>query len=194
MLSGKLTDVKQGLKLAGKCLHGGYFDDTIQLCKEIIKIEASNADAYYYMGLAIYRLGQLPLAIAHLETAIKFDSTRTDFLCALGEILENSGSTKEAESYYRKALIIDRNITKALIKLGTLLLNRGQYKLGTNALEKALNLEPKKIDAIIPLIDAKNKMGQIIDALDLNLLATSIAPLQEGVWNSLANILSLIHI
>ena len=187
-MSRKPTDVEQGLKLAEKCLHGGYFDDTIQLCSEIIKIKASNADAYYYMGLAIYRLGQLPLAIAHLETAIEFDSTRTDFLCALGEILENSGLTKEAESQYRKALIIDRNITKALIKLGTLLLNRGQYKLGTNALEKALNLEPKNIEAIVPLIDAKNKMGQIIDALNLNLLATSIAPLQERVWNSLANI------
>ena len=123
------------------------------------------------------------MAIQQVQTAIDLDAKRPEFLCDLGEILEALGSKKEAESYYRKALVIDRVNTKALIKLGSILVDRDQVKSGIMALEKACELEPTNITSVMLLADAKYKIGQIIDALELYLLATSIGPLQESARN-----------
>ena len=187
-MSTPITDTGHFLELAQNYLHQNHFDEAIKICGEILKTEPRNQYAFYYMGLANFRSGKLQMAIQQVQTAIDLDAKRPEFLCDLGEILEALGSKKEAESYYRKALVIDRINTKALIKLGSILVDRDQSKSGIMALEKACELEPKNITSVMLLADAKYKIGQIIDALELYLLATSIGPLQESARNKLAAI------
>ena len=183
-----ITDTEHFLELAQKYLHQNHLDEAIQICVQIIKTKPKTQYAFYYMGLANFKLGKPQIAIQQLQKAIELDSERPEFLCDLGEILEAVGSIKEAESYYRKTLIIDRVNAKALIKLGSILIDRNQFKAGITALEKASELEPDNIVPVMLLADAKYKSGHIIDALELYLLATSIEPLKEAAWNKLAAI------
>ena len=187
-MSTLITDTGHFLELAQNYLHQNHFDETIKICVEILKTEPKNQYAFYYMGLANFKSGKLQMAIQQVQTAIDLDAKRPEFLCDLGEIFEALGAKKEAESYYRKALVIDRINAKALIKLGSILVDRDQFKSGIMALEKACELEPKNITSVMLLADAKYKIGQIIDALELYLLATSIGPLQESARNKLAAI------
>ena len=135
-----------------------------------------NADALYLLALVNYRTGQPLTAIKLINEALEYDRTKPEFHYTLGEILETVGSIREAETSYRKSLTIDRNMVTAIVKLGTILINRGQSKLGIKALEKALRLEPENIDAIVALATAKNESGGVVEALELTLLATTIAP------------------
>ena len=117
-----ITNTEHFLELAQKNLHQNQLGEAIQICAQIVKTEPNNQYAFYYMGLANFKLGKPQIAIQQLQKAIELDSERPEFLCDLGEILEAIGSIKEAESYYRKTLIIDRVNAKALIKLGSILI------------------------------------------------------------------------
>jgi tetratricopeptide (TPR) repeat protein len=94
--------------------------ETYKLCKEILTVSHTNAEALYYMGL-IY-LGQLSYREAEkiLSILIKNRPRHHEALCAAGVAAAQLGGYERAESYMKKSLDIEKKPLSTLLYAGVL--------------------------------------------------------------------------
>lgn len=94
--------------------------ETYKLCKEILTVSHTNAEALYYMGL-IY-LGQLSYREAEkiLSILIKNRPRHHEALCAAGVAAVQLGAYERAENYIKKSLDIEEKSLSTLLYAGVL--------------------------------------------------------------------------
>lgn len=136
------------LKLAETQVILQQYDDAIATINNIIKLDASNAEAYFMLGLALRDKGEIKRAITAFQTATEMDSKLTDAWISLGNIYEANKNPK-AMQYYQTAVNIDPKNPFAQHALAFYIQNTGKEREAINIYKEIHNFAPEYTSAYL---------------------------------------------
>lgn len=135
------------LRAAWLCLRHGRTAQAQALCRQILDVRPSHADALHLLGVIALRDGDLIPATGLLEKAVRLIPTHPEYLNDLGLALHEQGRLKEAEHCYRRAIASAPNYANAWFNLHALLLDPADMGPAIACLEKVLELTPNDAEA-----------------------------------------------
>jgi superkiller protein 3 len=115
----------------------------VLLLRKAIVMDANFAQAYYLLGRACVRQGQIEQAAQAFKRATELKSD-PDYYVSLGKTLKTRA---EARAAYEQALKIDGDNAPAYLELGRLFVEDKEFDKAKPELEKALDLEPDFYEA-----------------------------------------------
>ena len=118
------------------------FEKAINLYETIIKIEPDNYSAYFFLGIAMRRVGNTNEAIESYEKAIKLKPDFVDAYYNLGNILYFLKKFDKARINYEKAIKLNPNFENAYFNLGNTLKDLGELDSAEYNYKKVLSLNP----------------------------------------------------
>ena len=118
------------------------YDDSINQCYQILKIDDKNASTLNTLGLCFLQLQKYDEANTTLLKAISFDEKNIIILNSLGRLNHQLRKSKEAESYFDKANTLNPNNFETLNNMAGFYLEEGKYQIAINFFKKAEKLQP----------------------------------------------------
>ena len=109
---------------------------------EVTKIEPSNAEGHYNLGVALTKQEKYEEALPHLEKSTYLNPYFIKGYYAIGNTLVTLGRPEEAKENYLKALEINPDDAEIRHNLGIVYSQTGQTEKAIEELEKAIDLEP----------------------------------------------------
>ena len=79
------------------------YEEELAASEQTIRLDPTDAHAYFYKGNALYMLKRYEEALAAYEQAIRLDPTNADFYYMKGNVLRDLKRYKEAEQAFEKA-------------------------------------------------------------------------------------------
>jgi tetratricopeptide (TPR) repeat protein len=136
---------------AASCLNQDPLStEPVTLLREAVRVDPRFAQAYYLLGRAYTRQGQLKEAASAFGRAAELNANPT-FYVNLGKALKSEGRTAQemgkAKAAYEQALMIDPDDAQAHLELGRLYVDSKQFDQARKELERALELEPDFFEA-----------------------------------------------
>src|SRR5262249_7556476 len=127
------SDPTSGARLAKgiEALELAEFEDAIVLFEQAVVADASDPNAWFYLGLCYLETGRADLAIEALSRAIAADPSYADAHYLLGTAHGAAGQIDLAAESYRRALAIQPDHPKAdefLIRTEALIASREHYR------------------------------------------------------------------
>src|SRR5690606_8820753 len=137
-----LLSFGQANKLLRQALKSPDLNEQLKLYTQVIELEPTNLDAYFYRGLANQNLG-------HFQTAI-LDYTKVIFYKPDADTYYNRGNSRfsledyeGAKNDYTKALDLNKNLFDAIYNLGLVKFYLGEYKEAISEFDKILKEFPR---------------------------------------------------
>lgn len=158
----------------------GKYAECIEACKEVLKLDSTNADAYNNMSCCYNQTGEWDLAVTYGELAIKY---RPDFEVAL----TNVKNIKERnESVYKSAAIAKANPSpENFLQVSTMFFNGLKFKESIEYARMAIKLRPDYAEAYNNICAAYSKMKNWVEAEKACQQALKIKPNFETVQTNL---------
>jgi protein O-GlcNAc transferase len=138
-----VTDAVRLLARAKRRYADGAIDEACALCRELLTIDAENAEALQILGVAAGRSGDTAGAIGLLERALASQPGNADLLANLGAVLRAAGRQDDAEARYREALAIAPEQAHARFNLANLLASRGASAAALREYALVLEHDPR---------------------------------------------------
>ena len=140
------------------------YTDAIHWLEKAVERDATNVDAWYYLGRADYTTGRRDQAWKAFVTVLDLDPHNVKAKNNLGLILETDGKTEAAIDAYRTALAWQEHSPhpseQPYVNLGNLLMEQGQTKDALALLETAATLAPNNAYCHMTLGMAYRRVGQ----------------------------------
>ena len=118
------------------------YDDSINQCYQILKIDGKNVSALNTLGLCFLQLQKYYDANKILLKAISLDEENIILLNSLGRLNHQLRKSKEAEGYFDKAITLQPNNFETLNNMAGFYLEEGDYQKAINIYKKAEKLNP----------------------------------------------------
>ena len=188
-MAGSSADTSALLARAQQQLEQGALQEAENTCQEILKINPSDADAMYLIGIVAYLAGQYENAVNFLKRAT---TTRPDFAEAyynLGLALNRSNKSKQAETAYRKAIELEPNNTDYYNNLGNLLVSLSRIEDSLQAFRQALDIQPDHANILNNYGAAPAATGENVAAIAAHQKAITADPEFGDAYNNLGNAL-----
>ncbi|CAF1365446.1 unnamed protein product, partial [Didymodactylos carnosus] len=133
--------------------HRGNYSEALADLQHVTHLEPANHEAFYYLGLVYFRLGEYKSAMQNLKSAIEKASTVSTlnvnrYYCQYAYVCQMDGQFKEAITYYSKFI---KKVSGEEQCAG--LLNRGLCYEHMNQYEKALS----DFDRVVSLNSSNQK-------------------------------------
>jgi tetratricopeptide (TPR) repeat protein len=140
------------------------YTDAIHWLEKAVERDATNVDAWYYLGRADYTTGRREQAWKAFNKVLDLDPRNVKAKNNLGLILETDGKTEAAIDAYRTALAWQENSLhpseQPYVNLGNLLVQQGQTKEALTLLENAATLAPNNAYCHLTLGMAYRQLGR----------------------------------
>jgi tetratricopeptide (TPR) repeat protein len=127
-------------------LLNGQYKEAITEFNEALKLDSSNSDIYYYLGVCHYSLNDYAEAINNLKQSMEMAPDNPDLYYYLGTSNYSIGEFKEAANYLQKALEMSPNDGIVYSVLGLCNYALGQFEIAKQNLNKAKDLLKAKGD------------------------------------------------
>ena len=118
------------------------YDDSINQCYQILKIDNKNANTLNTLGLCFLHLQKYDEADKTLLKALRLDEKNIIILNSLGRLNHQLRKSKEAESYFDKAIALHPNNFETLNNMAGFYLEEGKYQKAISFYKKAERLRP----------------------------------------------------
>ena len=118
------------------------YDDSINQCYQILKIDDKNVNTLNTLGLCFLKLQKYDEANKVLLKAIRFDEENIILLNSLGRLNHQLRKSKEAEDYFDKAITLKPNNFETLNNVAGFYLEEGDYQKAIQFYKKAEKLNP----------------------------------------------------
>ena len=118
------------------------YDDSINQCYQILKIDNKNANTLNTLGLCFLHLQKYDEADKTLLKALRLDEKNIIILNSLGRLNHQLRKSKEAESYFDKAIALHPNNFETLNNMAGFYLEEGKYQKAISFYKKAERLKP----------------------------------------------------
>lgn len=144
------------------------YADAIKWLEQSVAFDASNKDAWYYLGRAYYSVARLGEAQKAFETVLTLDARDPKAESNLGLIFESNGKPAEAIEAYRKAIAWQEpNLhpsEQPYVNLGNLLMHQDRIAEAQAPLEKAVTIAPNNAYCHLNLGIYYRKIGRLDSA------------------------------
>ena len=157
-----------------------YLEEAIRCFSESIKLDSNSSQAYYNLGLALYKIKRNEEAEASYRKAIELNPFYEEAYSNLGVLLSDLKRNDEAEAAYRKAIELNPDDDKACSNLGILLSDLKRNDEAEAAYRKAIELNPALTEAYYNLACLKSILGNASSALEY--LEKALANGFDRVW------------
>ena len=118
------------------------YEDSINQCYEILKIDDKNSSTLNTLGLCFLHLQKYDKADRALLKALSLDEKNIKTLNSLGRLNHELRKSKEAETYFNKAFTLNPNTFETLNNMAGFYLEEGKYQKAINFYKKAEKLRP----------------------------------------------------
>jgi len=118
------------------------YDDSINQCYQILKIDDKNVNTLNTLGLCFLQKQKYDEANKVLLKAISFDEENLILLNSLGRLNHQIRKSKEAEGYFNKAITLHPSNFETLNNMAGFYLEEGNYQKAINFYKKAEKLNP----------------------------------------------------
>lgn len=137
-----LGDVHYARAMANGGSSPGLFLRAVGHYRDFVALDDRSARAQYKLGLASYRAGQVPEAIAALRQATRLDPRFAEAHYALGVCLRAAGSRQPAVASLERAVTLSPALLPAREELADFYPELGRYEAGLTHLEALVALQP----------------------------------------------------
>ena len=125
--------------------------EPIQFLRQAVALDPNSDKAYYMLGRAYTRRGDLEAALQAYQEAARLRSDPSYFL-ALGKTLAKSANSSKSDrdraiAAYEQALALDPSYAEAHLELGRLFVQMKNLEKARTELQKAVELEPDFYEA-----------------------------------------------
>jgi len=134
--------LKQLIATAKDHVSASNFPTAEQLCQDILKIDANNADAYNLLGIIAVDLKQIDAAESLFKQATQLNAKRPEFWNNLGLLYEQQESTEEALNCFNKSLSLDAKQIEIYGNKAIALEKNERFLEALETLKQALKLQP----------------------------------------------------
>lgn len=124
-----------------------YFELGIKHLERSLEIYPSYSDAYSQLGVAYYRLNNLPKAEEYYLKALKYHPNEQITLNNLASVYFSTGKYNEAIEMYKKVIVLNPRYTDALMNLGNCLGMLRRYSEAIPYFEKVIEINPNEARA-----------------------------------------------
>jgi tetratricopeptide (TPR) repeat protein len=145
----------------------------VQFLERAVAAEPASCEARYHYGRL---LGQGPLAVEQIRTALAIRPGWADALQTLGEALLAGGDFPGAEQAFRDTLAAESTRGTAQLGLGQALFGQGRIPEAKEHLSKAIEMVPNLVEAYLLLADIEYAGGDTDAALEALDKAKAMAP------------------
>jgi len=170
--------IAQDLSEARSYYEDGFYEEALNICKQIVEENPQNAEANFLLGQIYFKLGELSEANSYVNKAINIDRDNQEYrdvsnkmrnfvnLRTEAQRLESQGKYAEAIQNYKKMIEQNANYAAAYFHLARVLaFNMDKPVEGAQYLRQAMEIKPED-----------EKFQQMYDGITQNLL-------QEGISN-----------
>ena len=129
--------------------------------RQVIAAEPANANAWCYLGIALFDTQRLDESVAAYQRAVAIQPAFAIAWNNLGNSLRRLSRYKEAIAAYDTALRHNGTYVNAFMNRATALLWDGQLQAGFESVQRALALAPEDLEAKKVLATAKLWLGRL---------------------------------
>lgn len=179
----------EAVRLATDLFQAGNYQQSGQLCTQILQSEPNNGDALHLLACIYWMHGRRQEGLQLMERAAAVKPRDADVLSNLGGFYRELGQNEAAIKQLKRALSIDRNCFLARHNLGAALAQSGNLPEALDSYERALKLRPDIPAIYVNVAGVLNALGKYDDALTALSKAVALDPANADAY---ANI-GIIH-
>lgn len=163
-------------------LHDNRYNGALIAARKAVEVAPNSYQAYRFLGLAQYKMGELKAAEETYAHAVRLNPTDRESLLGLASAQVDDGKIDVAQSTFERAIALFPNDANLYLQYGRMLLvYRGTNGSSTearaaNLLKKAITLDNSLAEAHYLLGDLALTKGQTKDALAELELAVKLDP------------------
>lgn len=116
----------------------GSFNQCVELTRELINREPECAQAHFYLGLSLERIGHADEGNRHLQQAFHLEPDEAAYVNALAESHYRAGHIKQAGDLFARAVAIDPVNIRYLNSWAISLMDSGRYDEALRAARRAV--------------------------------------------------------
>ncbi len=166
--------------------------DVEAVCREILEINSTHADAVHLLGLVCCQLGRREEGTAFLETSSRLQPGNPAFALNLGHAYALANRGDEAVAILERTIQANQNFMPARLKLGQIHRKHMQMHASAACFRSVIQADPSSCEAWLGLGDVMNAVGRTEDGLAALHRAVALAP-QDPIpaecllWNLLCD-------
>jgi protein O-GlcNAc transferase len=142
----------------------GRLAEAVALYRAATQLRPDDASCHYFLGLALFQLGQAPEAVGLIRRAIAMEPGVAEHHCDLGAVLFALNDLDGSISAARQAIELREDFPEALFVLGNALCRSGRLEEGIAAYRRVIALRGEARDAVNNLGMALLELGRIDEA------------------------------
>lgn len=119
------------------------FHESLTALRELIQASPSNPYAYYYLGVALFEVGEVAPARSAYQACLRLSPKHLGARVALSHVERTLGNTREAVREGMEALSQSPGDTDALHAVGLAYVARGEMAAARRYLEAFLEAKPE---------------------------------------------------
>ena len=185
------VDIDEKFQQAVAFHQAGQLAQAERMCKQILRYNSQNAEAFHFLGIIACQTGKFPVAVDLIIHAIDIDSKQSSFYYSLANALRKQGKFMEAIEAYQKAIRIQPNYVDAYNNLGVVLIDHEKLEESVQIYQKTLEIQPNYADAYNNLGNALREQGKLEESIRIFQKAIYIQPNYAEAHNNLAMTLLL---
>lgn len=143
----------------------GHYRESRAILDPLSTTKPDSAEVQYLLGLASFRLGEFPRAIACLQRATDITPQDVRTLVLLARALAASGQRIKTERVLKRAVELADDNAEAWSLLGRLYQDDNRFTEALAALERALSLNPGDVLALSAMAHTLAGLGRTEEAL-----------------------------
>jgi tetratricopeptide (TPR) repeat protein len=156
--------VEDKLSFAQAALRSGRIDQVITTCNQILDVDADQAGAHGWLGMALENQQLHESAATHLSKAALLDPEQAEWWLALAALYRNSGDRRSAYDSLRAAVMAAPEAGAVYFGLGEMLLEDGLSSEALPYLKRAGELLPGDEKIGLRLSKALHHLGHLTEA------------------------------
>ncbi len=163
-------------RAAWEHLKSNDYEGAERQCRKALELNPKNADAYYFLGLAMFGRKQHDEAIRYLSQAAAIDPANSEIHTHLGVAFISKGMLNDAITHLQKSLQLAPDNVEACFNLGVAMLQRGDRQEAIRYLLQAVRLQPDDQEAHYNLAVAFEQQGNVERAIQHYLRTVQLRP------------------